>query len=346
MSIKKLIKAILPESLIHAIQSARQSNTHLEKIRELIKSIPPGSLQDAIQSVHQSSTHLKEIRELIQAVPPESLIDSIQSARQSNAHLREIQDLILAFQTNELQRSHPNPLNSSGGKCFSQTDEDGITLEILKRIKCINNGTFAEFGVGNGTENNTLILKALGWKGFWVGGENLAFDIRQPKEIFSYFKNWITLENIASLANEGKRNIGAAEIDVISLDLDGNDIYFVEKLLSNGFAPKLFIIEYNAKFLPPIEWQIDYDPAHTWQGDDYYGASLTSFVGLFKKYGFRLICCNSHTGANAFFLREEFSTAFSDIPTDIGDIYVAPRYYLYTSYGHPASVKTIAKLFS
>lgn len=263
------------------------------------------------------------------------------------AHLKQIRDLTLAYQTHQLHRSHPNPLNGFGNKCFSQTDEDGITLEILNRIKCTDNGTFAEFGVGDGTENNTLILKALGWKGFWVGGEELAFEIKQPKEIFSYIKDWITLENVVDLANDGKRNLEATEIDVISLDLDGNDFYFVEKLLAKGFAPKLFIVEYNAKFLPPIKWKIDYDPAHTWQRDDYFGASLACFAELFLKYGFLLICCNSHTGSNAFFLREEFSEAFSDIPKDIGSIYSPPRYYLDRLYGgHKPSVKTIAKLFA
>jgi hypothetical protein len=289
------------------------------------------------------------IRQTIKALLPSPIVKTIQQHRskgQVGFLLIEIRDLIVAHQTNNLQRSHPNPLNAFGGKCFSQTDEDGITLEILTRLKCIDNGTFAEFGVGNGTENNTLILKALGWKGFWVGGEDLAFEIKEPKEIFSYFKDWITLDNIDGLASRGTRNLSSTKIDVISLDLDGNDIYFVEKLLSKGFTPKLFIVEYNAKFLPPIKWQIEYDPAHTWQRDDYFGASLTSFVELFEKYGFQLVCCNSHTGANAFFVRKEYSELFGDIPKDIGKIYVAPRYYQYKSYGHPPSVKTVAKLFA
>lgn len=97
---------------------------------------------------------------------------------------------------------------------------------MLRRMNCLEHGIFAEFGEGDGTENNTLILKALGWKGFWVGGEDLAFRIRQPKETFSYFKEWITLENIERLASVGRQNLGCHEIVVISLDLDGNDIYF------------------------------------------------------------------------------------------------------------------------
>lgn len=288
----------------------------------------------------------KQLRQRIRFLFPTAIADAIRSSIRTQDCVEEIRDLVLSHQNDALQQSHPNPLNRSGRKCFSQTDEDGITLEILKRIDCLEKGTFAEFGVGNGTENNTLILKALGWKGFWAGGENLAFEVKQPKEVFSYFRGWITLENIDELANEGKRNLACQEIDVISLDLDGNDIYFVEKLLAGGHCPKLFIVEYNAKFFPPVRWQIDYDPQHIWNGDDYFGASLASFNELFGRYSYRLVCCNAHTGANAFFVREEFASAFADVPRELNKLYAAPRYYLYKSYGHKPAIRTIARLFA
>jgi hypothetical protein len=115
-------------------------------------------------------------------------------------------------------------------------------------------------------------------------------------------------------------HIQVNNVDVISLDLDGNDIYFVENLLSNNIRPKLFIVEYNAKFPPPVEFKITYDPKHIWKGDDYFGASLSSFDKLFSAFGYRLICCNSHTGANAFFIDKIYEKYFSDVPTDINKI--------------------------
>jgi hypothetical protein len=81
-----------------------------------------------------------------------------------------------------------NPLNRFGAKHFSQADEDGITLEIIRRIG-INNGSFAEFGVGNGLENNTLVLLASGWRGFWIGAQDLDFDIRSPQRDSNFIKN-------------------------------------------------------------------------------------------------------------------------------------------------------------
>lgn len=47
--------------------------------------------------------------------------------------IKSLRDLIIFKQTIDLQKQHPNPLNSYGKKGFSQTDEDGITLEIIRR---------------------------------------------------------------------------------------------------------------------------------------------------------------------------------------------------------------------
>ena len=256
------------------------------------------------------------------------------------------QSLIVSrYVGNNALQNHVNPLVSCGRKVYSQNEEDGITFEILRRIG-LRNGVFAEFGVGQGIENNTLALAALGWSGFWVGGESLCFDYKRISgKKFAYIKDWITRENIVALANRGLTMIGAKALDVISLDLDGNDIYLAETLLSQNLRPKLFIVEYNAKFPPPIEFKIAYDAKHLWQGDDYFGASLSSYDRLFKKFGYRLVCCNSQSGANAFFIDKEFEQHFTEVPVDVNDIYVEPRYHEYQKYGFNRSIKTIERLF-
>lgn len=258
--------------------------------------------------------------------------------------LQQLLDLAIYQQAHEVARAHANPLNRFGRKIFSQADEDGLTLEILRRLD-VSNGVFAEFGVGNGMENNTLALVALDWKGFWVGGESLAFNVAETNTDFCYLKRWITLDNVVALASEGLRGIAEKTIDLISLDLDGNDIFLVEKLLNAGHRPKLFIVEYNAKFPPPIRWQIEYDAQHQWQGDDYFGASLTSYNDLFARHSYVLVCCNSQTGANAFFVDVQYAERFEDVPRHLCDLYSDPRFYLYQRYGHPPSVRTVEALF-
>jgi len=255
---------------------------------------------------------------------------------------------ILEEYKNNVER-HPNLLNKCGRKVFSQSDEDGITCEIVKRIG-IEHGVFAEFGAGDGLENNTIVLASLGWKGFWVGAQSLAYKLSPSlpnggKRDFVFLQEFIYKENILSFARQGLEAIAADHADVASLDLDGNDIYFVEELLKGGFLPKLFIVEYNAKFAPPIRWKIEYNPAHRWEFDDYFGASLMEFNDLFEKYGYFLACCNSATGMNAFFVQTLYRDAFRDIPGDINVLWSPPRYWI-GKYGHPVSARTVALIMN
>ena len=264
--------------------------------------------------------------------------------RKLSNSLDDIKDLLLYEQTRISQKTHTNPFNAFGGKGFSQTDEDGITIEILKRLK-LERGTFAEFGVGNGMENNTLILSAMNWRGFWVGGEELAFATRSSDK-FYYIKSWITLKNIVDLAKLGMSQLNTTSVDVISLDLDGNDIYFTEELLKNNICPELFIVEYNAQFPPPAKFQIKYSDNHIWVGDNYFGAALQNFYDLFSSYKYTLVCCNSHTGANAFFVKNSYAHLFPEVPNDISKLFVYPRYFLYKRYGHRQSPKVVESILT
>lgn len=76
----------------------------------------------------------------------------------------------------------------------------------------------------------------------------------------------------------------------------------------------MIVVEYNAKFPPPIHWTVRYDPACAWAGDDYQGASSQSFADLFGATGYRLVACNL-TGVNAYFMSHEFKAASGSCST-------------------------------
>ena len=98
----------------------------------------------------------------------------------------------------EKRAKHPNPLNKFSQLFgFSQMGEDGITLEILRRVG-LKDGFFVEFGVGKGTENNSLILLACNWKGAWFGGEDLDFNPSESPKL-SFEKVCISKDNILDL---------------------------------------------------------------------------------------------------------------------------------------------------
>lgn len=281
----------------------------------------------------------QKLQDLIQVV--QQLAQQLHS---SQLDISKLYDLFLSFQTTQRQHLHPNPLNRFGKRCFSQSDEDGITLEIIRRLQ-LDKGKFIEVGVGDGRENNTLLLAALGWRGVWVGGEALSFELPANSRL-KFLNTWVNRENLLDIFSEGLQFLEGGPVDLLSLDLDGNDFYLIERLLQSGVRPKVFIVEYNAKFPPPVEFCIAYDPMHTWEGTDYFGASLTTFTKLFNQFDYTLVCCNSHSGANAFYVHNQFIGLFADVPTRIEDLYVEPNYFLANRYGHPVSAKTLQTIFS
>ncbi|WP_299042163.1 hypothetical protein [uncultured Tateyamaria sp.] len=240
-------------------------------------------------------------------------------------------------------RAHPNPISRMGTKCYSQNDEDGITLDILRRLN-IENGTFLEFGVEDGIENNTLVLLAAGWRGGWVGGSDLAFDIPEGSPL-CYRKGWVDRDNITALVGDALAPFADTPPQLISMDLDGNDIHFVSALLEAGHRPAVWITEYNAKFPPPVRFALPYAADHTWQGDDWFGTSLQSYIDLFDSNDYQLVACNAATGSNAYFVRRDLmGHAFDDVPQDPRQIWAAPHYVDITPIWHRPSLRLIKHL--
>jgi hypothetical protein len=232
-----------------------------------------------------------------------------------------------------------NPLLRRGEKFYSQNDEDGIISAILKRLK-IDKGVFVEFGCGDGLENNTLQLLMRGWSGVWIGGVELKIRIPASSRKLRFERDWVTRENCVEIMRRGIQMIGAKEVNLVSMDLDGNDLFFVQKILEHGLEPDVFVVEYNGKFPPPIRFTIDYDPTHVWSGGDYFGASLQSFIDLFESFGFRLICCNV-TGTNAFFVAGRHADLFADLPKEAEELFMPPDYNWFLGRGHAPDARSI-----
>jgi hypothetical protein len=255
------------------------------------------------------------------------------------AALRRRLDMLIDERWERRRQAHKNPLLRSGEKYYSQSDEDGITLAVLRRIG-LSQGTFCEFGVGNGLENNSLVLLLGGWRGVWIGAEDLAFGVPSAAGPLRFLKRWVTAENAGPLLREGLALLSAEGPNVVSVDLDGNDLFVTSSILDDGWRPDLVVVEYNGKFPPPIRWTIRYEPDRRWDGTDYFGASLQSFVDLLGSHGYRLVCCNI-TGTNAFFVRNDHAGAFADVPPDPADVFVASDYVWFYERGHRPAPKTV-----
>lgn len=225
------------------------------------------------------------------------------------------------------QRAPKTNLEACARKIFSQSDEDGITLEIVKRIG-LSAGSCIEIGSGNGLENNTLVLLATGWNAIWIDGVDLAFDPNINPSKLVYSKTFITRENVCEITNDLQKSFENG-VELISVDIDGNDGFIVEALLMGGYCPSVFIVEINEVFSPPIVFKQNYREDYVWDKSRNYGWSLQAFVDLFTQYGYQLVACNPQTGVNAFFVRNDHMNAFSDISNSIEDLYVGRTIHPY-----------------
>jgi tetratricopeptide (TPR) repeat protein len=289
---------------------------------------------DLAEANHNRKQALRDIEENTQYKATfRAIFDLWQLQRRSDV---EVRNYLITKRFNS-----KNPLVKKGEKYFSQSDEDGITLEIVKRLG-IRNGTALEFGMGNGLENNSLILLAMGWRVMWIGNEDIRINIPDNCNNLAFSKNWVTKENCSVLASNLFIRFEIQQVDFLSIDLDGNDIYIFEELLKYGLRPLIIVVEYNGKFPPPIRWKIKYDPTHNWDGSDYQGASLQSFIDIAEHYGYMLVCCNV-TGTNAYFVRSDNRHRFDDVPQDVCDIFYPADYNLLIARGHYASPMTIER---
>ena len=235
--------------------------------------------------------------------------------------------------------SDPGRLLKFGYRVYSQSDEDGILHEIFRRIG-EGGRTFVELGSGYGTENNTRLLLMQGWRGLWLEGsarraasavKTMEQPIREGR--LRIEQQFITAPNIDAAIG---RHAPAKDVDLLSVDLDGNDYYILDAI--HSISPRVVVAEYNAKFPADIAWVIEYNEAHQWKGTDYFGASLKALEIVMTGKGYSLVGCNL-LGTNAFFIRRDLASdpPFCS-PFTAENHYEPPRFYLLPAFdmGFPA----------
>src|SRR5262249_28789068 len=163
-----------------------------------------------------------------------------------------------------------------------------------------------EFGVGGYLEANTrFLLTNRNWRGLIMdSGEILRQVPNEPyywRHDLTVGVEFITRDNIDQLfAKYGF----TGDIGLLSVDIDGNDVWVLERIAS--VSPAILICEYNAMLgdLQPIA--VAHDPefsiAKAHPSMLYFGASIAAVRRVAERKGYTFIgsCSN---GVNAFFVR-------------------------------------------
>jgi hypothetical protein len=206
----------------------------------------------------------------------------------------------------------------TGLRVFSQFDEDGV---ILFLVAAAGDGPrrVVDLGAGNGVHasNCANLILNLGCDGVLVEGDadKVAWanrfyarhpdtKERPPRAVHAF----LTRENV----NDAVRGGGIeGEIDLLSIDVDGNDYWLWEAL--DCVQPRFVVVEGHPE-LGVEEYVMPYDPEFVWSRaapDFRGGASLPAMLALAERLGYRLVGSNQY-GFNLFFARNDVAT---NVPT-------------------------------
>jgi hypothetical protein len=201
----------------------------------------------------------------------------------------------------------------AGFRCHSQFEEDGIILYVLAAIG-MTTRKVVEICCGDGYECMAAnLILSHGYEGFLFDGDEN--NTEAARRFFSSKRDcllvppkikqaWISKENI----NELLREIGASgEVDLFSLDIDGNDYYVWEAL--SEIRPRLCVFETHNMVPPDLSITIPYDPgfdcwSKSGHEQQFRSVSLLAMKKLSERKGYRLIGGHKH-GFNVFFMRND-----------------------------------------
>lgn len=212
-----------------------------------------------------------------------------------------IQALLRAHYVEPASLPYPERLTAQRFRLGSQNQEDGLTLALLHEAGAPTR-RFIEIGSGLSGGNGAFLAREFGWSGLMVDGHREHMQqVGRRFPMTTAVAAWITRENINDLITG---HGFAGEVDLFSLDLDGNDYWIWEAVTAS--SPRVLIMEYNSMFGPDRSVTVPYDPQFDRHRHHsmYYGASLTALTRLNARKGYRLVAVEP-AGVNAFFLRHD-----------------------------------------
>jgi len=194
---------------------------------------------------------------------------------------------------------------------FSQFGEDGVIEKIFEIIGT-GSKVCIEFGAWDGfhLSNTANLWKNKGWKGVLIEGNKARF-----KELLQNIKpyNCVGINNYVGREEHNRletllksANIND-EIDLLSIDIDGDDYYIIESL--HNLRPRVLIAEYN----PTIPAHLDIYPNYK----NYFGSSAAAISRMAESKGYKLVAM---TLGSCFFVLEKYFGPFAGFETNLRNL--------------------------
>lgn len=188
-------------------------------------------------------------------------------------------------------------------KVFSQNGEDGVLVELLNRVGA-QTRFFVEFGIGDGTEGNCVYLADVaGWSGLFIEADPVSHASLSHKYDGTRVRTLQEMVTPESLQDQLDRSGVPLDLDVLSIDIDGNDLWVWKAV--DRYRPRIVVVEYNASMDRDVVRSTPY-LHEAWDGTGVFGSSLAAFDVVAADLGYAL----AHTemsGTNAFYVRADLA---------------------------------------
>lgn len=204
----------------------------------------------------------------------------------------------------------PQPLSAFGSNHYSQFGEDGVIAKIFEIIGA-RSRICIEFGAWDGFHlSNTASLWSNGWKGVLIEGHAGRFQdlVRNVRDHDCTCINaYVSRDGDNRLEALLDRHGVGHDIDLLSVDIDGNDYYIIESL--DTLRPRVIVCEYNPTIPAVMDLQAEYG--------NYFGASVAALERIARTKSYRLVAL---TETNCFFVLEEDFHRFAGYETRLDRI--------------------------
>jgi hypothetical protein len=187
----------------------------------------------------------------------------------------------------------------------SISGEDGILEQIFATIAPVNRWC-VEFGAWDGkTYSNTYhLMTDEGWNGVFIEADSVKFQ-----DLLATYRDnprakclncFVTFEGANSLDNLLAKVGAPKDLDLLSIDIDGNDYHVWESLVA--YQPRVVVIEFNqtipshVEFVQPRDMRVQ------------QGNAPLSLVQLGRKKGYELVCVTDY---NLIFVKANLAPAFA-----------------------------------
>jgi hypothetical protein len=185
----------------------------------------------------------------------------------------------------------------------SHHGENGMILTLIDKLN-LKNGLALEVGAYDGVvRSNICPLRDMEWNLLYIEGDNDNY--KQLKENMINYSNvicecsFINLIEGTRLDDIIRKHWSDKEVDIISLDIDGNDYWIWESMEIN---PRLMIIEFNRDLGESVAMK--YKEGFKYVGGKVWGSSALALTKLAKKKGYDLIGIRKDT---LFFIKKELN---------------------------------------